>query len=311
MIFYFDSSIIDKSNARIIASYLKLIHEQKHKIDYADPSVWTFMENEVLTTNYLGRLDIEAIKENQELRDVRRTDRGYLCIVEVGKNYNQIDLKTLGIILTNKSYIVLENSHYDWCPIKVWIDMLKNDRDYKDINRKVAYAVEQKWICPEHAGGGNGTIVNKIKDLEASIFLSATRIKVTTIFDSDKKSAPIPSEKNEALKTYLNDNSFNYHEWDRREIENYIPLRIYKAAGLVNQNIKEPDTQPENWNYEDLPKHPYFIGKYKKDKLQHLARYIDDQSVRETFVDKSYENPYDKHMVTEIQHVIFMLAKYI
>lgn len=311
MIIHFDSSIIDQTNARELAANIKLIHEKKHKVDYDDPEVWSFIEQEVLTSTYLGKIDIDVIKENQELRDIRNTDRGYYRTINVGSKNDQIDLKTLGIILNTNSCVVLENSHHDWCPIKIWIDFVKNDRDYKDLNRRVSEAIGLKWIYPEHAGGGDGTITNKIVDMRGSLYSNAAQYKVTTIFDSDKLTATTPSDKNKGLKEFLDTNGYFYHEWSKREIENYIPLRIYKNTGLVNRNAAEPDTTPENWDYTDISKHPYFIGKYKKNKLPMLAKNIDKASVKESFADRSFQNGVDNHSVSELQYLIFLLAKYI
>lgn len=311
MIFRLDPSIIDKTYAHDLASYLKLIHERKHKIDYDSPSVWDFIEQEVLSTAYLGKVDIDLIKGNNELREVNSIDRGYFRTVNIGTKPGMTDLTTLGVILKTNSCVVLENSHHDWLPIKIWIDFVKNDRNYKEINLKVSEAIALKWIYPEHAGGGDGTITNKIKDIELSTYSSATKLKVTTIFDSDKVSAIIQSQKNKGLKKYLIDNGFGFHEWERREIENYIPLRIYKICNLYQRNQAEPNTTPEVWNYTDIGKHPYFYGKYTKDKLPMLAKRIDKCSIRETFATKTFMNPVDNHLVSELQHVIFLLAKYI
>lgn len=311
MIFHFDSSVIDNAYAHDLASYLKLIHEKKHKIDYDSPSVWDFIEQVVLSTSYLGKVDIDLIKENKELREVNKIDRDYFRTVNIGTKPGMTDLATLGIILRTNACIVLENSHHDWWPIKIWIDFAKNDREYKEINRKVSEAVDLKWIYPEHAGGSDGTITNKIIDIDKSIYSSATKLKVTTIFDSDKVSATKPSQKNSGLKKYLNDNGFEFHEWERREIENYIPLRIYKICNLYQMNLAEPDTTPEVWNYTDIGKHPYFKGKYTKDKLPMLAKNIDKNSVKESFASKTYLNSADYHLVSELQKVIFLLAKYI
>lgn len=148
-------------------------------------------------------------------------------------------------------------------------------------------------------------------DIEESTYSSATKLKVTTIFDSDKVSATIPSQKNKGLKNYLRDNGFAFHEWERREIENYIPLRIYKTCNLCQRNQPEPDTTPEVWNYIDIGKDPYFVGKYTKDKLPVLAKNIDKSSIKESFASKAFLNKVDNHQVTELQHVIFLLAKYI
>ena len=311
MIFHFDSSVINKSYAQDLASYIKLIHERKHKIDYESPSVWEFIEQEVLKPTYLGRVDIDFIKENKELREINSTDRGYFRTLIICTKPGMTDLQTLSIILKTNSCVVLENSHHDWWPIKIWVDYVKNDRYYKDINRKVSDAIALKWIYPEHAGGGDGTITNKIMDMEASTYFTATKLKVTTIFDSDKTSATIESKKNKSLRNYLVENGFKYHEWERREIENYIPLRIYKYTGLYHKNQAEPDTTPSVWNYTDIGEHPYFKGKYTKDKLPMLARNIDKTSVKESFGIANFNNPVDNHQVSELQHVIFLLAKFI
>ena len=95
MIFRLDTSLINKSYARELASCLKLIHEKKHKVDYNNPSVWDFIEQEVLTTQYLGKDDIDIIKENQDMRDVRISDRNYYRTIDVGLKSGMSDMKNL------------------------------------------------------------------------------------------------------------------------------------------------------------------------------------------------------------------------
>lgn len=309
MIFRFDSSIINSSIARELASCIKLIYEKKHKIDYDNPAVWDFIEDSVLIVEYLGTIDIALIRENHEMRDVRNTDRQYFRTINVGTKSDMIDLGTLGTILNNNSCVVLENSHNDWYPIKRWVELVKNQKDYKDINRKVSEAICSKSIYPDHAGGSGG-IDNKISDLKRDVYGAAVCYKVSSIFDSDKLSAT-DSDKHRSLKDNLKKRGIRYHEWKKREIENYIPLRVYNYSGMVNDNEEEPDTTPSLWDYTDIEGHPYFKGKYTKNKLPQLVEYIDKSSVKESFSDMSFINSVDNHQVSELQHVIFLLAKYI
>lgn len=311
MIFRLDSSLIDKAYAHVLASCLRQISEKKHKIDYDNPAVWEFVETQVLTTANLGTDDINLIRCNLELRDIQNTDRNYYREVLVGFKIGMVDLNTLSIILNTASCIVLENSTYDWCVIKRWLEFVKNDPCYKDVNRKVCDAVCRKWIIPEHAGGGNGTISQRIGNLVANTYFGAGQLKITTIYDSDKISSTDAADHNAALKKYLSENGYKGHEWDKREIENYIPLRIYKNANLVNKDKTEPDKTPSVWDYTCIDKHPYFKKRYKKDKMPKLVEWIDKAAVKEAFSAMSYINPVDNHPISELQYVIFLLAKYI
>ena len=310
MIFLFDTSLMNKSNAKQLADALKLICLGKHKVDYNDPKVWEFIENEVLTTSNLGKIDIDLINGNQNMRDVRNIDRNYLSTLEIGTASGMTDLTTLSVILNESSCVVLENSHYDWCPLKAWVASVKNDRDYKEINTKVSHAIDEKRIKPEHSGGSGG-IKNKIRDLKRDTYHATAPYKITTLFDSDKESATDTNEHNDSLKDFLNEEGYFYHEWDRREIENYIPLSVYEYAGLVNQGVTKPSLLPNDWNFTNIGEHPYFKGKYKKKMMEVLAQYIDKSATKEAFADKNYVNPVDNRPVTELQYVIFHLAKYI
>lgn len=310
MIFLLDTSIMDKANAKPLADALKLICLGQHKVDYNDPKVWQFVEDEVLTTSNLGKIDIDLITGNQNMRDVRNIDRNYLSTMEIGTGPGMTDLLALSVILRESSCVVLENSHYDWCPLKAWVAFVKNDRDYKEINTKVSHAIDEKRIKPEHSGGSGG-IENKIRDLKRDTYHATAPYKITTLFDSDKSSVTDTVDHNSALKDFLTGEGYRYHEWERREIENYIPLRVYEHAGLVNKGVAKPSVIPDDWNFTDIEKHPYFIGKYKKKKMEGLARRIDKSATKETFADKNYVNPVDKHPISELQYVIFHLAKYI
>lgn len=310
MIFLLDSSLIDKAYAKPLADAIKGICIGQHKVDYTDASVWNFVENEVLTTSNLGRVDIDMIVSNQGMRDVRNTDRNYLTTLRVGTKPGMIDLSMLSIILNECSCVILENSHYEWYPLKAWIGFVKNDKDYKEINTKVSRAIDEKRIKPEHSGGSGG-IANKIRDMKRDTFQTTVPYKVTTLFDSDKQSLTDVDDHNESLKDFLRGEGIFFHEWTRREIENYVPLRVYEYAGLVNPGVARPSTLPDDWNFMDIGEHPYFKGKYKKKKLEKLAQYIDKIATKDAFTSKNYVNPADNHPVSELQHVIFHLAKYI
>ena len=134
---------------------------------------------------------------------------------------------------------------------------------------------------------------------------------MTTIFDSDKVDEHTHNSKNDNLKEFLVNNGFDYHEWLKREIENYIPLSVYKSTGFCNTHVTEPDQTPSVWSYTDIENHPYFKGKYKKKHLPKIAKGIDKKSVKEAFAEKPYTNRVDNHPISELQHLIFLLAKYI
>lgn len=310
MIFFLDSSLINKDYAQQLSSLLKKMLERKHKVDYANPAVWQFIENDVLIPAYLGRIDIDIIRENEEMRDVRSFDRNYFKQYTVGTAPGMLSLNTLQIILDNEASVILENSLNDWCPIKIWVDHVKNDKDYKDINKKVCEAIDRKWIKPVHAGG-KGDIPNRIREIKANTYQESSTMMITTIFDSDKDSETDVLDHNTVVKAFLNNEGYDYHEWKRREIENYIPLSVYKYVGRVNLTEPEPDTTPSVWNYIHISEDSYFKGKYQKKYLPDIASKIDSTATKRTFADKPFTNPVDNHPISELQRVIFLLAKYI
>lgn len=312
MIFCLDASVIDIASAKQLSELLILICNGNHKLEYTDVAVWTFIEQDVMTTQNVGQYDIDAFFKNQAMRDIQNNDRDYLRCLTVGSQQGQVDLNSLSIILKEKSCVVLENSANEWPVIKRWIDFVKNDREYKDINTKVLSSITNKSLISEHAGGGNGTIVTRMEYLAKNTYSAVTCIlKMTTLFDSDKVSDTDSTSHNDALISFLTEKHYDYCEWKRRELENYIPLRVYEACNYCNKRVAAPNTTPNIWDYTDIGKHPYMKGKYQKKNMPNLALNLDKDAVTETFSNEIYTNPVDKHPISELQYVIFLLAKFI
>ena len=129
--------------------------------------MFDFLETRVLKVDFLGKQDIELILSNESLWDISTAYQTAFTSVIVGLSPEMMRLDVAMRILNNKSRVVLENSSNDWPTIKKWVELFnaKIRTKYKTVNSIVYKAILNKWLVQEHAGGGGGTIAQRLKSL--------------------------------------------------------------------------------------------------------------------------------------------------
>lgn len=304
MIFKLDKSILDSTDKKTLANFISLASKANQKVDCTE-SVWSYIEKHILNTNFLGKIDIDEIRENIDLRDIKTIYRTHFTEVLVGNGEDMIDIHVALQILTNESYIILENSRYDWPTIKKWIETFdgKVGAKYKTINSIVHNAVKNNKLLPDHAGGCGPNIINRIETLRNGKYAQIYSFNLSTVYDSDKNSKE-DTPKHQELEKYLSDNHILGHELIKREIENYYSQAAYEEARLAKGTNVLP-LDDEVYDYLDIPTCGLF--NLKKSNMETMPRFIKQNRL----IRRIQNNMVDCNGEYEIQVIIFMLAKII
>ena len=303
MIFELDCSIIG-SDKQKVSKALCLVAEKKGHLS-VEHNVQDWIDNEILneSNEFLSRFDVQTLKTNQSMWNVTKLHRNYHSTIKIGKANGMYSIDQMLNLLTEKSYLILENGNYDWLAIKHWIELYKNEREFKSLNQQVLRAIKEDIIREAHAGGGNGTIVNQFNALLTHYHKGCGTYKLTTIFDSDKTSST-DIRHNKALKQFLANNGFAGHELYKREIENYFPIEAYEQAGLLFRNQTIPAYTPEEYDFIDIQNATF--TNYQKNQLPRLVPYLTKEALSDRV-----EHHRHSTSVDEIQKIIILLAKFI
>lgn len=304
MIFKLDKSILDSTDKKTLANFISLASKANQKVDCTE-IVWSYIEQHILNTNFLGKIDIDEIRENIDLRDIKTIYRTHFTEVLVGNGEDMINIHVALQILTNESYIILENSRYDWPTIKKWIETFdgKVGAKYKTINSIVHNAVKNNKLLPDHAGGCGPNIINRIETLRNGKYAQIYSFNLSTVYDSDKNSKE-DTPKHQDLEKYLSDNQILGHELIKREIENYYSQAAYEEARLAKGTNVLP-LDDEEYDYLDITKCGLF--NLKKSDMENMPLYIKPNRL----IRRIQNNMADCNGEYEIQVIIFMLAKII
>jgi len=149
-------------------------------------------------------------------------------------------LESLIQILSEVSYVILENGTNDWKFVKgivfMYSKVKRNER--KILYRKLKRCIETNQLRSDNAGG-TGQIINRIKEKEAIFGSAYIKYRVATIFDNDKtKVTDKISNSHKKIISYIKGKSVSssstlkfedtdlipWHMLYKREIENYLPL---------------------------------------------------------------------------------------
>lgn len=302
MIFTLNKSV-ENGNVSLLSKAILLVAEKHHHLLMED-DVSEWLTTTILdSTDYLGKYDRYALKCNRELWRVTGIQMNYQTRLSVGSEKNAISIEQLYAIVNEPSYVVLENSEYDWAAICRWVDIYRTERTFKTLNESLHRAIQEKHLRAAHSGGGNGTIVNKMNSI-ASLYQGQALHKITTIYDSDKESIDDNLDHNKALNEFLKSSGFIGHELHKREIENYFSIDTMHAAGMIEENASIPDFTPEEYDYVDLEKATF--TKYKKRFMPNLAKFLYKQSLKERVAHHKVSETID-----EIQLIIITLARFI
>ena len=302
MIFSIDHSVIEQGE-EVILNFAKTLLDAAEKQHYVQvsPKVLLWIEQELFNTNkYLGTLARESLKGNKDFWQPTSMCQKYQRHVTIGYNTNMLPIEKMALLVEEPSVVVLENGRYDWAVIKKWIELYKNDRGLKTINQQVNRAVITHQLREHNAGGGNGSITNVITVL-MPIYQGLHAFRLTTIFDSDKDSVDDASDHNQCLKVFLSKNQIEWHELQKREIENYFDFETYRHAGLLANKTQVYDFTAEKWDYLNICKNKMI--KMAKRDVERLSELLTKDELKKHVITPSGED--------EIQTIILHLAKYI
>lgn len=303
MIFKIDSSLknAEGKSAKELADLILHISNAHHNI-VCEPDMWKWMTEHLLINEYLSNWDIQLINGNKQLRDITHAKSRYLSTVTIGMEAGMFSPAEADKLVSQPSLVIVENEQNDWAVIQKWIDLLKNDRTYKDVNTIVCKRKDANDFRAYNAGS-SGQIANSIAQRHA-IYGSTIPYKVTTLIDSDKRDAD-DDFKDEKIIQAMEEAGIEGHILHKREMENYFTEANYRAAGIIAPGVPVPVYTDEEWDFIDIENASF--TNYKKKQLPTLARYLDKPSLLSRVDVRKVT--YNGEVMNEIQMIILKFAK--
>lgn len=312
MIFRIDKSIMTQGQSVIqdFARGLTVAADNQHAVQLP-VQVWEWVEKEILQTDvYLGKLMREQLVSSSELWNPTKMLLTHETTVDIGYVGNMLTVRDMLRLMEEPGWIVLENGRYDGTVIEKWVRIYRKEKGLGTINAEVYRAMAQSRLRVYNSGGGNMSIANAIDTLMRAIgYLYPYRI--TTIFDSDKRSATDTTDHNQKLKEYLTHHRITGHELRKREIENYFAVDTYKRAGFLKDERQARAMTAEEWDFHDIGKSNIIrktdnTGKetaIEKKDVETLSYLLTKEELKERVLISSGDD--------EIQSIILQLAKFI
>lgn len=305
MIFKFDDSIqiISGKAVKDTADLILHISGQNHHIS-CDADLWQWLELKFMKSyEYLSKWDLQSIRSNRSLRDITAEKRKYLSTVVVGYGDGMFTPPEAMELVRKPSLVIVENEANDWAVVRKWIDLLKKDRQYGNINTIVCQRKDSGYLRPYNAGS-SGQIVNSIIQRQKE-YHKGTGYKVTVLLDSDKTGPEDAlSNEKEKIRQAMVDAGIEGHILYKREMENYFSESVYREAKMI-QTDSVPPYSDEDWDFLDIEKAPF--TKYKKKDLPTLVEYLDKSSLLKRV--GAGRRDYLGEMMNEIQIIIMKLAR--
>jgi len=140
------------------------------------------------------------------------------------------------IFLEGKVLIFLENAKYDSYFIKGLISNFKNQ------GKKIQRFLDKRWAAFENCGG-KGNVINQISHILSTYdnesLESYNYLRAVLIIDSDRKYKDEEYRDENGIVKFCEDNNISMHILEKREMENYLPMRLYENIDLLNQSELE------------------------------------------------------------------------
>ena len=303
MIFKIDSSLknAEGKSAKELADLILHISNAQHNI-VCEPDMWKWMTEHLLINEYLSNWDIQLINGNKQLRDITHAKSRYLSTVTIGMEAGMFSPAEADKLVSQPSLVIVENEQNDWEVIRKWIDLLKNDRTYKDVNTIVCKRKDANDFRAYNAGS-SGQIANSIAQRH-TIYGSTIPYKVTTLIDSDKGDAD-DDFKDEKIIKAMEEAGIEGHILHKREMENYFTEANYRAAGIIAPGVPVPVYTDEEWDFIDIENASF--TNYKKKQLPTLVQYLDKPSLLSRVDVRKVT--YNDEVMNEIQMIILKFAK--
>lgn len=301
MIFVIDKSIKCECQESLLLFSNSLFRAcMKGHFVRADYHTQQWIDETILgSVNYLGDYSCQILKKEMEFWAPTTLQRTHLRNVVVGTEDGMTSVDEMALLVDEPSEVVLENGRYDWAVIRTWASLYKNDRALGSVFDMLHQSIESHLLRGYNAGGCNN--IENVLTVLMPIYGNLYRLRLTTIFDSDKKSPLDQTDEHAQLKNFLNEKRIEYHELQKREMENYFPLSVYEKAGYLNRPF-DLDSSDLNWDYVDVfDKNVCSFLSLKKSDIESLCDSLTRQDL-ESIVGEE-EN--------EVKQILLHLAKYI
>lgn len=180
------------------------------------------------------------------------------------------DLKNLNKILSEVSYVILENGTNDWKFVKGMVlkysKVKRNQR--KILYRKLKRCIETNQLRPDNAGGKD-QIINQIKVKEELLGRNFIKFKIATIFDSDRTKFEDKDNINKSQKKIISyikkegvidakiqkyeiSDLIPWHMLYKREAENYLPLDFLLRYFPLDNSDEIKSFSKEQYDFVDM-----------------------------------------------------------
>lgn len=322
MIFHLDNTIKKQSQEAILtlAEAMVLACDNHHFIIRDTLIDW--IDEEIMNSQlYLGELAKLKLQNNHELFSPKSCHKKYLQEITVGYERKMISIEQMYKMVQLPSYVILENSKYDWSMFEKWVYLYSDDDIFETINQMVNTAIYEGQIIPDN-GGGKTNIPNQAY-IRTSIYptseLKLYSYKLLAVLDSDKTSDTDLFDHNNDIKTKLGNLNVEFYELRKRKIENYFPFETYKAVGLSKTENRPAELTELDWDYCDLNDNKSsiaknnhtirvqdFLHKFEKKNVVDLSNALTKQQLKQRIAHDNRINGHD-----EVQETILKIAKLI
>ena len=141
--------------------------------------------------------------------------------------------------LSQPFMIVLENSKNDAMFIETLIECF-NKSDLQEAQRN-------GWLCYTNAGGCSN-VVNLIEGMLAQYGGKSKFLRCFVILDSDAFYPGHVNKNSQTTKEYLSNNLIPHHVWEKRMMENYLPIEALPEGEWKNAYASMSPQQKDHYN---------------------------------------------------------------
>ena len=251
MIFHIDNTSFSTMNEKKRFVFFHAVIRNHHLIDCNDRSV----REAIIDCLGLKAPDDSIVKRG--LFEISNEQKKYLTTIDVS-NYK---MDQLILLSGEKARLMIENGPYEWPIYKEIVRAYKKDSWYGNIAKWIYMAIDRHELYCLHGGGVN--TFDALIELEKKEVYSDNTFekKHVIIFDRDTN-APnlydsnqntlfmrlVSKDSNTVVESdvySLNQNSYIWHVWYKRAIENYFPNERFNALGVrtnrvpVNQKVRD------------------------------------------------------------------------
>jgi hypothetical protein len=151
-------------------------------------------------------------------------------VIIVSNEQGDFTLDEAIIYINEKFELVLENDKYDGEFFNCLL------REFKGKSKTINRFKENNWFEYKNTGGATG-IINTLEQ-KINHFGNSKFLKCFVLVDSDLEYPQIENHKRKSLIVFCEQNNIPLHIFQKREIENYLPLDVFETINISNSFIK-------------------------------------------------------------------------